>query len=70
MRDIDKIDYEVWYKANVKDNESEFSKPRRICAFHFKFDAEDFIERQHESIKDNYYLKVVGESGFYPNVIF
>ena len=65
MREIDTMDFEVWYNAKVAN-----SKARRICAFHFRSDAEQFIENQHESIKSNYFLKVVGESKFYPNEIF
>lgn len=65
MREIDKLDFEVWYKANVSS-----AKARRIASFHFRYDAEEFIENQHSSIRSNYYLKVVGESQFYPNEIF
>ena len=70
MREIDKMDFEVWYKPSGAKGDFDFNKARRICAFHFRYDAEDYIERQHESIKANYYLKVVGESDFYPNEIF
>ena len=59
------MDFEVWYKPNVANG-----KARRISAFHFRSDAEWFMENQHESIKDNYFLKVVGESSFYPSEIF
>lgn len=61
----DTLDFEVWYKVpNTNDS------ARRIAAFHFRFSAEEFMENQSKSIRDNYYLKVVGESSFYPNETF
>ena len=64
MSNINNLDYEVWYKTSG-DN-----KPRLISAFNFRFDAEFFIEKQHVSIKDNYYIKDKTEKCFYPNMIF
>ena len=64
MREIDKLDYEVWYNAKGD------GKSRRICAFHYRFNAEEFIENQHESMRGGYYIKDKSESKFYPNEIF
>ena len=64
MPDINDFDYEVYYKP-TGDN-----KPVLISVFRFRFDAEFFIENQHESIKDNYYIKDKTEKSFYPNMIF
>lgn len=65
MSSINSLDFEVWYKAKGTSG-----KPRMMCAFHFRGEAEEYIETRHKSIKDFYYLKVVGESAFYPNEIF
>jgi hypothetical protein len=48
---INDMDFEVWYRAKGD------GKVRRMSAFHFLFDAEEFISHQHESIRDNYYIK-------------
>ena len=54
MREIDKLEFEVWYKAIGDDH------ARRMCAFHFKYEAEEYIESRHESIRSNYYLREIG----------
>ena len=65
MRDIESMDFEVWYKAT-----GSCGRARQLCAFHYRHDAEEYIERQHKSIRDNYFLKVLGEPEFFPNETF
>ena len=65
MRNIDCMEFEVWYKVKGTSD-----KARRMCAFHYRYEADEYIETRHGSIKDNYYLKVVGESALRPNEIF
>lgn len=66
MREIETLDFEVWWTSNVPG-----CKGRRIAAFHFRYDAEYFINEQNAlPIKGTYFLKVVDESNFYPNEIF
>lgn len=42
MREVETLDFEVWWTANVPG-----CKARRIAAFHFRYDAEYFINEQN-----------------------
>lgn len=61
---INDMDFEVWYKAKGD------GKCRRLCAFHFLFDAEEYIKNQHESIKDCYYIKDLNDRRAFYNECF
>ena len=50
MENINKLHYEVWYR--YLDNKTV----RRLAAFHFRFEAEKYIEVMHSGDSDRYFI--------------
>jgi hypothetical protein len=50
MENINKLHYEVWYRY------LDGVTTRRLAAFHFKFEAEKYIEMMHGGDKDQYFI--------------
>ena len=50
MTNINNLTYEVWYQFK-----KDFS-PRRLAAFHFRFEAEKYIEIFHPKNSQHYFI--------------